>query len=184
LYILPCFTYQFFLKIQRTHRQWYTISLVVVWKLEIELSRSISFLAAVCLVFTMQNILADGLVVKDAFSRAVPPGAPMGAVYARLSNSGNEPLQIVRVFSDVAKFSEIHESIEIEGMMRMRKVEPLLIPALGHIDLQPGGKHVMLMNLQKPLISGDTFQLVFVDASENEYEISVLVGGFGQMTMP
>ena len=144
----------------------------------------LKILLAVFLMASMQNIFADGLVVKDAFSRAVPPDAPMGAVYARLSNVSNDAIEIVSVRSDVARFSEIHESIEIKGMMRMRKVDPFLIPRLGHVDLKPGGKHVMLMNLQVPLKTGNTFTVVFVDGSDNEYKIPVVVGGFGQMAMP
>ena len=132
----------------------------------------------------MDSIFADVLKVKDAFSRAVPPGAPMGAVYARLSNLSKDPLEIVSVRSDVALLSEIHESIEIDGMMRMRKVDPFLISGLSHVDLQPGGMHVMLMKLQKTLKTGDVFTLIFVDGSSNEYKIPVVVGGFGQMTMP
>ena len=148
------------------------------------MTRWLSTFAFFYLVFTTPYLFAGGLVVKDAFSRAVPPGAPMGAIYARLSNEGSEALEIMLVYTDVAKISEFQQSIEIEGMIRMRKVEPFIIPAFGHVDLQPGGKHVMLMNLQKPLKSGTTFSVVFVDGSQNEYEVAVVVGSFGQMTMP
>ncbi|MFT5211156.1 MAG: copper(I)-binding protein [Flavobacterium sp.] len=144
----------------------------------------LKILLVVFLMMSMQNLFAAGLVVKDAFSRASPTGAPMGAVYALLSNTGKDPLEIVSVRSDVAKVSEIHESVEIEGMMRMRRVDPLLIPGLGHVDLKPGGKHVMLMNLQEPLKTGNIFTIILVDGSGNEYKIPVVVGGFGQMTFP
>lgn len=130
------------------------------------------------------SVYAAGLEVENAFARAVLPGAPMGAIYARLTNADDHALEIVRVYSEVAKISEIHESLEIDGMMRMRKVEPFLIPGSTYVDLKPGGKHVMLMMLQRQLKTGDSFIVVFVDSKGTEYKSEVLVGGFGQMTMP
>jgi len=141
-------------------------------------------LAACVQMFWVSIAQAGGLEVDQAFARAVPPGAPMGAVYARLQNTGKEGLQIVNVYSDVAAISEIHESLEIDGMMRMRKVEPFLITGSAYIDLLPGGKHVMLMRLKRQLKKGDSFKMVFVDAKGREYEAEVQVGGYGQMTMP
>jgi len=135
------------------------------------------------LIFASSSYAA-GLEVENAFARAVIPSAPMGAIYARLNNRGDQALEIINVYSEVAGKSEIHESLEIDGMMRMRQIDPLRIPGSAYIDLMPGGKHVMLMGLRRQLKTGDSFDVVFVDSKGTEYKAKVLVGGFGQMTMP
>ncbi|MDG1204582.1 MAG: copper chaperone PCu(A)C [Pseudomonadales bacterium] len=122
--------------------------------------------------------------ISRAWSRATPPGAPMGAIYMDLQNHSLEQVGIESVSTDVAELSEVHQSIEVNGVMRMREVAPFLLPKNRTVSLQPGGKHVMLMRLKQPLKIGSVFTLLVTDSLGTVHEVPVKVGGYGQMSYP
>jgi copper(I)-binding protein len=122
--------------------------------------------------------------ISRAWSRATPPGAPMGAIYMDLQNHSLEQVGIESVSTDVAELSEVHQSIEVNGVMRMREVAPFLLPKNRTVSLQPGGKHVMLMRLKQPLQIGSVFTLLVTDSLGTVHEVPVKVGGYGQMSYP
>ena len=66
---------------------------------------------------------------------------------------------LVAVASPVAKIVEVHEMKMEGGMMKMRAVDKLALPAGKTVELKPGGYHVMLMDLAQPLKEGDTVPL-------------------------
>jgi len=95
------------------------------------------------------------LRVSGAWARPSVPGRPMTAVYAVLENPGGSPVVLTGATCEVAGMSHIHESFEEQGMMRMRPVDSLVVPAHGRVELAPGGYHIMLMMLRHPLAAGD-----------------------------
>ncbi len=127
---------------------------------------------------------AGGLVVNDAWARATPPGAPMGAVYLRITNPTGMPIRVTEITTPVAKISEIHESVVKDGMSRMRAVEPFIVEPGATQSLQPGGKHIMLMRLTEPLKQSSKFSLTLSGSNGYKTDVEVVVGGFGQMEMP
>jgi copper(I)-binding protein len=66
-------------------------------------------------------------------------------------------------------------------MMRMRHVDPLALAAGGNIDLVPGGVHLMLMGLAKPLTAGMTFDVIFDLADGQQLTLPVVVGAIDQL---
>lgn len=122
--------------------------------------------------------------VSDAWSRATPPGMPMGAVYAEIQNRGGEDRTLVRIEAEQAKLAEIHESVEIDGMMRMREITPFIVPAGETVSLEPGGKHIMLMKLNSALKKGEKVRLRATFDDESQVAFEAVVGGFGQMSLP
>lgn len=132
--------------------------------------------------FGVLSAKAD-LELRDAWSRATPPGMPMGAVYGEFVNTGSDPIEVLSVRTELARGAEIHESVEIEGMMRMREVTPFIVGGGKTIALEPGGKHIMLMGLKSALVSGSKYSIV-VETSLGEKSEDVIVGGFGQMSAP
>jgi copper(I)-binding protein len=98
---------------------------------------------------------AGHLVVDAAWIRAAPPGAMMLAGYATLRNDGDAPLQVIGAAS--ADFGEIslHESVEENGVERMRALGPFTIAAGASVKFAPGGKHFMLMQARRALQTGD-----------------------------
>ncbi len=110
---------------------------------------------------------ADEIQIVDPYARAVPPGQPNSALFVILKNTGTVDRALVRAASPVAKRVELHNHINDGGVMRMRQVEQIEIPAGGSAELQPGGYHVMLIGLQQQLTPNDqvTLELSFDDGS-------------------
>lgn len=86
-------------------------------------------------------------------------GSGNGAVYAVLVNPGKEPDALIGAASDAAVAAEIHESYQESGMMMMRPVKKVDVPAGKKVELKPGGYHIMLLNLKRDLKAGTVVKL-------------------------
>ncbi|WP_334155257.1 copper chaperone PCu(A)C [Tepidimonas sp.] len=73
-----------------------------------------------------------------------------------------EPMRLVAGESPVAGVVEIHEMAMDGDVMRMRAIPGLALPAGRPVELKPGGHHVMLMDLKRPLAGGETVPLTLV----------------------
>ncbi len=114
--------------------------------------------------------------VDHQWSRATPAGATAGAVYMTIENAGNAEDRLTGVSSDVAAATELHEMKMADGVMKMRAVtEGLVVPAHGSVALKPGGYHVMLVGLKKPLKAGETLVLTLDFAKAGKVEVSAPV---------
>lgn len=103
--------------------------------------------------------VADAIQIKDPFVRAVPAGQQVSAAFMTIHNDAAQEHALVSTSSDAAKVVELHTHINEEGMMKMRKVERIALPAQGQAQLQPGGLHIMLINLTRPVNEGDQVML-------------------------
>lgn len=103
----------------------------------------------------------EGLTVQKAWIAAAPPNAPVLAGYAHLKNDGAHALHIDAV--DGADFGsvELHQMKTEGGMMQMRPLKGLDLPAHKLVVLAEGDKHLMLMNPRHPFKEGDSTVLVF-----------------------
>ena len=99
--------------------------------------------------------LSKNIFVSNAWVQAMPPSQMVSAAYMTISNNSSKELIIVSASSDIAGTAEIHQMSEMNGMMKMAKVQNLHVPAQGKVSLQPGGFHIMLINLKKPVNKGD-----------------------------
>ncbi|GAB4346500.1 MAG: copper chaperone PCu(A)C [Gammaproteobacteria bacterium] len=110
---------------------------------------------------------AADVEVHNPYVRAVPPSAPNSAAFMTLVNKGGAHA-VVRAESEISKVVELHTHVKEGGMMRMRQVEKIDIPAHARTVLKPGGLHVMFLGLKQALKEGDQvrFKLVFEDGSE------------------
>ena len=98
------------------------------------------------------------IVIEQPWSRATP--AKVGAAYMTLRNNGAIADRLVKVASPVAEKGEIHETKVEGGMAMMRPVEGVEIkPRGGSVQLKPGGLHVMLTGLVRPLKEGERIKL-------------------------
>jgi copper(I)-binding protein len=96
--------------------------------------------------------------VVHPWARATPPAAKVGGGYAEIRNDGSEPDRLVSVTAEVAGRVEIHEMGVKDGIMTMRAVEGgVPVPANGTAALAPGGYHLMLLELKRPLKAGESF---------------------------
>ena len=124
---------------------------------------------------------ASGSVeVRNAWSRATPPGADEAVVYLRLANSGL-PDRLTAVRSDISEGAGLHENRTQDGMTGMRAVPVLEVPTGAAIDLSPAGMHVMLTGLNRQLVQGDHFSLFLQFERAGERQVDVVVAGMGAM---
>ena len=101
------------------------------------------------------------LKVSGAWVREPVPGRTITAAYAVVENPGTAPVRIVAVSADVAGTAEMHEMTRAGDVMKMAPVKDITVPAGGTVALEPGGLHLMLFELARPLKEGDTVALTF-----------------------
>ena len=95
--------------------------------------------------------------ILRAVAPATPPGVSVAAVYIELVSPTDDVL--LDIVTPLADKTEIHESVEADGMMQMRPRESIPIEAGKPLRFAPGGLHLMLMNLHKPLLVDNSFPL-------------------------
>lgn len=106
--------------------------------------------------------LAGGVIsVTDGRVRASIPGQQGTVAYMQISNAGEADCRLIAVDSDVAGRVEIHEHLHSQGQMRMREIKSLVIPAESTRTFQPGGLHLMLLDINRQLQEGDKVTFVF-----------------------
>jgi len=108
--------------------------------------RYLTALLAAAVLATL-SIAAQGVEISigDPYARAVPPGQPNSAVFMSLENRSGADQALVAAESGVSEVVELHTHVAEGGMMRMRRIEKIELPAGQSVTLQPGGLHVMLM---------------------------------------
>lgn len=88
-----------------------------------------------------------GIEVTQAWSRAVPVGAPVAGGFMTLRNTGAGDDRLVEVRSGAARHVEIHEMRHEDGIARMRRMDGgLPLPAGATVELKPGGYHLMFIS--------------------------------------
>lgn len=118
------------------------------------------------------------LVVEHPYALPSVPGSPNGAAYLRaVRNTGTQPDRLLGASTPVARTVEIHHMAQdTAGVMRMRQVEGLDLPAGASVALKHGGEwHLMLMNLQRPLKVGERFALTLRFERAGAQEVTVWV---------
>jgi copper(I)-binding protein len=133
------------------------------------------FFAAVLVLVALQAHAKGDIEVHAAWSRATPRGAKVGAGYLQIRNNGDQPDRLVAASTPVARRVEMHVTQREGEVMRMRQVKNFEIPPRGSITLAPGGSHLMLVDLERPLKKGERLpmKLRFERAGEVEVELEV-----------
>lgn len=115
-------------------------------------------LAALAVLSPAAALAHDGLAIRDAYARSANPRT--GAVFMVVENHRDVECSLSGVSSDAAEMVELHTHAEVDGVMKMQKLEgSIAIPAGGEHALARGGDHVMLMGLKTPLAQGDSVAL-------------------------
>ncbi|MEM1372210.1 MAG: copper chaperone PCu(A)C [Pseudomonadota bacterium] len=121
-------------------------------------------------------VLADGdnVVIDGAWSRASIGTSRPGVTYMSLTNTGDTAVIVTGLRTDLAMMPMIHtSSTDEQGVTRMSHMDRLEIGAGETVALAPGGLHVMLMDLQRPMVEGESYTLSL--DLQNGDEISVEV---------
>ena len=120
------------------------------------------------------------LSVRDAWVRPAPPDARMTAAYLVIENPGPVPAALTGVECAAFALAEVHETVVVDGMSRMRERPRVEVPADGELSLSPGGLHVMLMRPVGPMPSEGDVPLVLVFEDGRRIEVSAPVGRPGE----
>lgn len=107
----------------------------------------------------LKNI-GDNLIFDNVWVREALPGAKINAGYMSIVNFSQESVNIVKVSSDAFESVEIHEMSMANGMMKMKHLDSLEIPAKDKIVLKPGGMHLMLINPFNTVFAGGEVELI------------------------
>jgi periplasmic copper chaperone A len=91
--------------------------------------------------------------VTHAWVRATVPGQPVAGAYLTIQSA--RAAKLVAVSSPVAASAEMHSMSGAGGVMRMRKLEALALPAGKPVELKSGGDHIMLLEIKHQLRPGD-----------------------------
>lgn len=140
-----------------------------------------SGLVAATLALLAAPAFAGTVTVEDAWARASAGMAKAGAAFLTVRNAGDREDKLVGAKAEVSAKTELHTHKNVDGVMQMRHVESIAVPAKGMAMLKPGGDHVMFMGLNKPLMEGQTFPLTLVFEKAGEVTATVTVKGAGAM---
>ena len=115
------------------------------------------------------------VIISDVLIRPPLPGRDVAVAYFRLDSDVGD--RLVSVASPVSDRVEIHNHINDEGILRMRKINGgVTIPANGSVEFQPGGYHIMLFNVA---LSADTQDVVLTFDFETSEDVTVIAKVMG-----
>ena len=139
------------------------------------------FIALAMCLMTAGTAIAQTseLVIKNVWARAMPGGAQTGAAYATIISPTAD--RLTAVSSPVAKTAQLHTMSMDDGIMRMRAVEGIDVPAGQAVTLKPGGFHIMLEGLNQPLHEGQSFPLTLTFEKAGQRQVTVPVAKAGSM---
>jgi len=112
------------------------------------------------------------------WTRATPPGAKVGGGFMQLRSSSAAD-RVVGASSPVAGRVEMHITVREGDVMKMREVTAFEVPAGGTFELKPGGAHLMLMDLKRPLKQGEKVPLTLKLEKGGELKLDLSVEEMG-----
>ena len=124
------------------------------------------------------------LHIEHPWSRATPKGAKVGAGYLVIENRGAAADRFISVSAEFAGRTELHEMAVTDGVMRMRPLANGVEIAPGMTaKFEPGGLHVMFLDLKRPLEKGErvnaTLNFEKAGAVEVVFVVEAIGGGSG-----
>lgn len=119
-----------------------------------------------------QDTKVGSISIAHPWARATPSAVKNSAAFMVFDNKGAAD-KLVSVSGDVAREIQIHSMITEAGVMKMREINSLDIPANGKAELKPGGFHLMLVGLKDGLKEGEKFPLVLKFEKAGEITVQV-----------
>lgn len=132
--------------------------------------------------FTLAASDAAGISLEHVWARASAGAGTTGAVYLTVTDHG-QPDQLVGASTPAAGAAELHETINDNGVMKMRPLARVVLDPGKPVTFKPGGYHVMLTGLKAPLKAGDSFPLTLTFAHAQPITVAVNVEASGMAGM-
>lgn len=126
-------------------------------------------------IASIAAVFGADVEIDGAYARASIPNVPNSAAFFVIKNNSDKDIAITGANSDIAEKNELHTHIKENKMMKMMKIEKLVVPAKSSLELKSGGDHVMLMGLKKELKAGDeiSLELSFSDGDKKSIKVPV-----------
>jgi copper(I)-binding protein len=140
---------------------------------------------AVCLAITLmasaaaKDTMAGNMHIVKPWARATAPTAQVGGGFMGLMNMGKTDDALLAVKASVSEKVELHTHSMDGGVMKMREVARIDVPAGKTVELKPGSFHVMFINLKAPLKKGDTIPVTLVFEKAGEVKVDMAVDAMG-----
>jgi len=122
-----------------------------------------------------RSTAGDRVAIMNAWIREGHPEAMANGGYMTLVNPGSEDLKLVKIESKAYDRVEFHEMAMVDGLMKMRALPELIVPAGGQARFEPGGMHLMLMGPQRHLTAGQKTDMVLTFESGSTQIVSIPV---------
>lgn len=142
--------------------------------------KKILWLSAMLLAMAGSPSWAGKLSAEAGWVRAVPPVSKNTAAYFTLNNQSKKDDVLLHLSSDVAAHTELHTIIiEPNGAKKMQPVPHANVKSKQQLKMAPGGYHVMLIGLKKPLKEGDQVRvdMIFQQAGKLSVNLPVKMAG-------
>ena len=116
-----------------------------------------------------------GVMITDAWVSEIMPATTVTSGYLTIMNHTDKDDVLLEVKSSISKYVEMHEMVEIEGAMRMKRLESIPVAKSGMVTFKTGGKHIMFIETVGKLTVGDkvSVTLVFKNAGDKVVEMEV-----------
>jgi len=127
-----------------------------------------AFTAFSCLFsvgFSSLSYAGEMLHWKDAWVRGMPPGAQVSAAYGMLMNHSDQTVTLSTVSSEISDTAEMHEVIAEGDQRRMAELESIDIAPHETLIFEPGGRHIMLLDITAPPVEGESVEICAVSAA-------------------
>ena len=132
------------------------------------------------LMAEQEPIMVGAVAITSAWARATPPGAPTAAGYLTITNTGDTDETLISATTAVAGMTEIHQMTMADDRMMMRPLGDGLVIAAGEtIVLEPGGYHLMFMNMGDALVEGTTVEVTLTFAAAGAVTVTLIVYPIG-----
>lgn len=93
--------------------------------------------------------------VKNPWMRKPNPVVPMTAAFMEIENKSDKDIYLTSITGDDAETYEIHTHKKVDGVMKMRQIPKLKVPAKGKAILKPMHDHVMIIQIKKGHLKGE-----------------------------
>ena len=126
-------------------------------------------------ILSIAAVFGADVEIEGAYARASIPNVPNSAAFFVIKNNSDKDIAITSANSDIAEKNELHTHIKENEMLKMMKIEKLVVPAKSSLELKSGGDHVMLIGLKKELKAGDeiNLELSFSDGDKKSIKVPV-----------
>jgi len=119
------------------------------------------------LVVSSNTLFAENIKKDDSISfntpwvRAMPPMVMTTAGYVEIHNSSYVADKLLKIWSSDITLIEVHQTKKVGDVLKMLPAQNTSVPPKGKLVMQPGGYHLMMMGIKKPLIENETIKVYF-----------------------